>query len=152
MAEDHVMVALLPLFTDSMQVPYPHLTLVYAGLASDMSPSSLDGLAKATATIAMLGRPITLRTLVKDVFGIDGSDNNPSVDVIRFHPNLDLIKMRETVVDWNKSEFQFRPHVTVGPKDSWQGQLPGMIAFTKVAFCVGDNHQEFHFADRGFDE
>lgn len=149
MADDQVMVALLPVVTDLMKVTYPHLTLVYAGLASDLSPSDLGGLGKAASTIAMMGRPLTLRTLTKDVFG-DGTVDNPKVDVLRFHPNLDLIKMRSIVEDWNASSFPFNPHVTVGPEGSWMADLPPFVAFDKVSFAVGDNHQEFLFSGGGF--
>lgn len=143
--EDHVMVALLPIFSDGMQVDYPHLTLVYAGKASTQTTQSLDGLAKAAASLAMLCRPITLRTLTKDVFG-EGTEENPRVDVFRFHPNLDLLKMRTVVEDWNASQFPFNPHITVGDEGSWVGEVPRMIAFDKVSFAVGKNYQEFQLS------
>jgi len=148
MADDQVMVALLPLFSETYPVDYPHLTLVYAGRASELSTSDLDGLAKAAFSLAMVGRPVTLRTLMKDRFG-SGTEDNPFVDVFRFHPNLDLVRMRSVVEDWNASEFPFKPHMTVGPEGSWTGEMPMMVAFTKVAFCVGDNRQEFQFPERG---
>jgi len=138
-------VALLPIISDWSQIEFPHLTLVWAGSASEMSASDKDALNKATFSIATMCRPITLRTLTKDVFG-DGTTDNPTVDVLRFHPNLDLIKMRATVEDWNKSTFPFNPHVTVGPVGTWNGVSPVMVAFDRVAFCIGDDHQEFRLS------
>jgi 2'-5' RNA ligase len=150
MADDLVMVALIPFNTDLMKVTYPHLTLVFAGKASDLSPSDLDGLAKAASSIAMFSRPVTLRTLTKDVFG-QGTIDDPKVDVLRFHPNLELLKMRSVVEDWNASQFPFNPHVTVGPEGSWMAELPSFVAFHKVAFCVGADHQDFLFSGGGFE-
>jgi 2'-5' RNA ligase len=143
--DDKVMVALLPIFSDGMNVEFPHLTLVYAGRLEDLSPSDLDGMSKAAASIAMLSRPVTLRTLTKDIFG-EGTDDSPKVDVLRFHPNLDLLKMRATLQDWDVSQFQFSPHMTIGPEGSWNGEIPRIVAFDKVCFAKGTERQEFHLS------
>ena len=144
--ENDVMVALLPIVSDWASIEFPHLTLVYAGKKDDLSPSDLDGLSKATLSIAMLGRPLTLRTLTKDVFG-DGTTDSPKVDVLRFHPSLDLLKMRTIVEDWNASEHPFNPHLTVGPEGTWKvDSSPVMVAFDVVAFCVGNERQEFRMS------
>lgn len=143
--EDGVMVALLPIVSDWANVEFPHLTLIYAGKSSELSASHLDGLSKAALSIATLCNPVTLRVLTKDVFG-EGTDDNPKVDVLRFHPNLDLLKMRSIVEDWNASKFPFNPHLTVGPEGGWNGVAPVMVAFDRVAYCVGDKRQEFHMA------
>lgn len=150
---DKVMVALLPVFSDGMQVDLPHMTLVYAGRTSDLSPSDLDGLSKAASSIAMFSRPVTMRTLTKDVFG-EGTEDSPKVDVLRFHPNLDVVKMRGLVDDWDASDFPFRPHMTIGPEGSWMGEIPRIVAFDKVCFAVGTNRQEFQLSRTlgGFDE
>src|SRR5688500_9807292 len=140
-----VMVALLPSYFDWPNVEFPHLTLVYAGEKSDVSASDLDSLSKATLSIALLSTPITLRTLTKDVYG-EGTDDNPKVDVLRFHPNVDLLRMRAIVEDWNASKFPFSPHLTVGPEGTWNGVAPMMVAFDKVAFVVDGESQEFHLA------
>ena len=140
--DDKVMVALLPIFSDGMQIDYPHLTLCYAGKKSDLPSSSLDQLAKATASFAVFCRPVTLRTLTKSVFG-EGTLDSPKVDVLQFHPNLDLAKMRSMVQEWDVSTFPFNPHMTLGPEGSWQGTPPSMVGFERVAFCVGNERQEF---------
>lgn len=142
---DKVMVALLPVFSDGMQTDLPHLTLVYAGRTDVLSPSDLDGLSKAASSIAMFSRPVTMRTLTKDVFG-DGTEGSPKVDVLRFHPNLEVIKMRNLVDDWDASDFPFRPHMAVGPEGSWVGEVPRIVAFDKVCFCVGTTRQEFQLS------
>jgi 2'-5' RNA ligase len=142
---DGVMVALLPIVSDWAQIEFPHLTLVWAGSASEMQVSAKDELAKAALSLALLSRPVTLRTLTKDVFG-DGTADNPKVDVLRFHPNLDLFKMRSILESWNASDFPFNPHVTVGPVGTWNGVSPVMVAFDRVAFCVGDERQEFRMS------
>jgi 2'-5' RNA ligase len=140
--DDSVMVALLPVVSDWAEVDYPHLTLVYAGQFSELSASDLDGLSKAALSIGVMSRPLTLRVLTKDVFG-EGTDDNPKVDVLRFHPNLELVKMRTLVEDWNASQFPFNPHITVGPEGKFQGEIPGWVAFDKVAFVKGKERQEF---------
>ena len=148
--EDDVMVALLPIHTDWANIEFPHLTLVYAGKKKDMSPSSLDGLSKAALSIAMLGTPVTLRTLMKDVFG-NGTADSPKMDVLRFHPNLDLLKMRSLVQDWDASEHPFNPHLTVGPVGTWDfSSSPVMVAFDVVCLAVGNERQEFRMS-RGRD-
>lgn len=143
--DDGVTVALLPIISDWSQVEFPHLTLVFAGPASEISAPDKDALSKTALSIAMLFRPVTLRTLTKDVFG-EGTPENPKVDVLRFHPHLDLIKMRSMVEGWNKSSFPFNPHVTVGPVGTWNGVSPVMVAFDRVTFSVGDEHQEFRMS------
>jgi len=144
--DDKVMVALLPIISDWANIQLPHLTLVYAGKKTDLSASDMDGLSKAALSIATLCAPITLRTLVKDVFG-EGTDDNPKVDVLRFHPNLELIKMRSLIQDWDASDFPFIPHLTVGPEGTWNADSsPVMVAFDKVAICTGDECQAFQLA------
>lgn len=143
--DDKVMVALLPIFSDGMQVDYPHLTLVYAGSVDSLSTSDLDGLGKAALSMALMSHPVTLRTLVKDVYG-EGIEDNPKVDVFRFHPNLDVLKMRMLLQDWDASKFPFNLHITVGPEGSWVGEVPRLMAFDKVAFVVGTNRQEFQLS------
>jgi len=147
-SDDQVMVALLPIMSDWANIEFPHLTLVYAGRKSELSPSDMDGLAKAAFAIAMMGTPITLRTLTKDVFG-EGTDDSPKVDVLRFHPNLALLKMWNTVKEWNASDFDYEPHLTVGPEGTWDSKSsPVMVAFDVVCFCVGNERQEFRMSRR----
>jgi 2'-5' RNA ligase len=144
-AEDKVMVALLPIFSDGMQADFPHLTLVYAGRAGSLSAQDLDALGKTAASIAMMSRPVTLRTLTKDVYG-EGTEDSPKVDVFRFHPNLEVYKMRNILQDWDVSKFPFNPHITVGDEGSWTGEVPRMVAFDKVCFAVGGQRQEFQLS------
>jgi 2'-5' RNA ligase len=140
---DSVMVALLPgpnvVRADG---ELPHLTLVYAGKQDTNSHMSLDALSKVALSLALQNAPVTLPVLTKDVFG-DGTDGDPKVDVIRFHTTLGLIRMREAVQSWNASQHPFTPHMAVGPEGSWQGDLPFSVTFDQVAFCNGDQHQEF---------
>lgn len=142
---DKVMVALLPIVSDWSQIDFPHLTLAYAGRTADLSTSDLDGLSKATMSIAMLCNPVTLRMLTKDIFG-QGTEDSPKVDVLRFHPNLPLTKMRSLVSDWDVSKFAFQPHMVIGPAGTWNGVSPIMVAFDRVAFCVGNDRQEFRMS------
>lgn len=140
--DDLVMVALIPIGPEWPDVEYPHLTLCYAGSASDLSVADLDGLSKAALSIGLMSRPLTLRVLTKDVYG-EGTEDNPKVDVFRFHPNVELSKMRMAVEDWNASKFPFNPHMTVGPEGSFKGRIPSWVAFDRVAFCKGQERQEF---------
>jgi 2'-5' RNA ligase len=120
----------------------PHLTLVYAGRQSENDALALDGLSKTALSIALMNNPITLPTLTMDVFG-DGTADQPKVDVIRFHTTLPLIKMREAVQSWNASKHMFNPHMTIGPEGSWLDAVPTSVSFDRVAFCNGDQKQEF---------
>src|SRR5688572_25809770 len=114
-ANQGIMIALLPSHTEWCRQSTPHMTLVYAGLIEDHSPSAFNELAKDASALAMTNQPMTLRTKGLEVFG-EGSVDSPKVDVILLEPNPELLAMRRLVEKWDASEYPFRPHVTIGPQ------------------------------------
>lgn len=139
--EDHsndVMVALLPITSDWCRIELPHLTLVYAGERVALGPNAFNELAKDAASIAMMARPLTLRTLGTDFFG----DEN-DVEVIRLQATTELMSMRRVLESWNQSEWPFNPHVTVGPKTDEAVVPPTYIAFDRIMVSFGDENLTF---------
>lgn len=125
---DSVMIALLPITSDWCRIELPHLTLVYAGLKSDLQPTIFNELAKDAAMLAMLSRTITLRVTGVELFG---RGDEPKVDVLRLQPSPELLAMRRTVEKWNASEFPFNPHCTIGPPGTFI-DWPRYLAFNRI--------------------
>lgn len=138
------MIALLPITTDWCKISLPHMTLVYAGEIDKLSPGSFNELAKDACAIAMMNRVLTLEVLTKEQFGNWSDDPTKMVDVLRLRPNSELLAMRRTVEDWNKSEFPFNPHVTIGPVGQHVENQPRLLAFDRVLVGWGDEYLTFH--------
>jgi 2'-5' RNA ligase len=136
--KDSVMIALLPISSDWTNVDLPHMTLVYAGEKDDLSFSDFNEMTKEASDLALLSRPLTLRVSGVEIFGDDDS-----VDVFRVRPSQELMAMRRRVEKWNKSEYPFRPHVTIGPVGSFSGDRPMYIAFDRILVSWGDEHITF---------
>src|SRR5690349_10666515 len=133
--EDSAMIALLPVVANWSKLELPHLTLVYAGLVADNPPTTYQAMAKDAAALAMTNRPITLKTMGVEVFG-----DAEKVDVLRLRNTPQLVAMRRLVEDWNRSEWAFNPHVTIGPAGSGSltpGEYPGYVAFDRICVCYG---------------
>lgn len=137
---ESVMVALLPIDTDWSYLELPHLTLVYAGLKKNLKPSAFNELAKDVAMLASLTHSIGLKVMSRDTFG-DAND----VDVFRLQPSTELWAMRRAVEKWNKSEYDFNPHVTIGPAGSFVELVPRYIRFNRIMFSWGDENLTFWF-------
>lgn len=141
--EKSVMIALLPINSDWCKIKLPHLTLVYAGLVADRKPGDFNEISKDASLLATLARPLTLRTFGTDVFGGRGYD--AQMDVIRMKPSPELLAMRRIVEKWNASEYDFNPHVTIGPHgDGLPIDIPSHIAFNKVCVGWGDDYLTFN--------
>jgi 2'-5' RNA ligase len=138
------MIALLPVTTDWCRIELPHLTLVYAGEIDKLKLTDFNELAKDASTIAMLARPLTLEVLGLEVFGNWTDDPDDKVDVYRLRPTSELLSMRRTVERWNKSEFPFNPHVTIGPTGQFnQYPAPRLLAFDRVLVGWGNEYLTF---------
>lgn len=141
--QDHkqsAMIALLPMTTDWCRIKLPHLTLVYAGEISDLSPGDFNTMAKDAASLAMLTRPLTLEVLNKEVFGNWSTDPDNMVDVFRLRATSELLAMRNFVEKWNRSEFtEFNPHVTIGPAGAQIVEQPRMLAFDRIMVAWGED-------------
>lgn len=149
MDEDHkasAMIALLPVMTDWCCIALPHMTLVYAGEVDDLPADSLSELAKDASALAQISKPITLRVTGKDVFGGRGYDTQ--VNVLTLENTQEVWSMRRFVERWNKSEYPFNPHVTVGPVGQAVNNVPHMIAFDRILVGWGKEYLTFNLRRR----
>lgn len=137
-ADESVMIALLPSTSDWCQIDLPHLTLVYGGLVKDLKPSVFNEIAKDAAMLSMLTRSITLRVTGKKHFGDSGE-----VDVFTLESSTELLAMRRAVESWNKSDYPFNPHVTIGPVGSYIEQIPRYINFDRIMIGWGAERMDF---------
>lgn len=142
-----VMIALLPVTTDWCRIELPHMTLVYCGEMKDLSASDYSKLTKDTASLAMMTRPLTLQVKEVDVFG-----DQDKVDVLRLRPSSELEAMRHMVEGWNKSEFPFSPHVTMGPVGTRMlvPSLPEFLTFDRIMVGWGEEKLTFMLKMSGF--
>lgn len=132
---DGVMIAFLPRDDEWTKVDYPHMTLVYAGTKSDLTPSDFSSLAKDAATVALLLHPFSLRVLGTEVFG----DPGQQVNVLRLRPTPELVAARQIVEKWNASKHDFTPHVTLGAATQFADLQPSMLYFDRLVLAWGDD-------------
>jgi 2'-5' RNA ligase len=133
-----VMIALLPMNSEWCKIALPHLTLVYAGVKSDLKPTDFNDLAKDAAMLAALSTGIGLRVLAKEQFG-----SNNEVDAFRLQPTTELWAMRRAVEKWNASQHPFNPHVTIGPTGTFVEIVPSAIYFDRLYVGWGDESLTF---------
>lgn len=138
--KDSAMIALLPISSDWCKIECPHLTLVYAGEIGDLEPTDFNELAKDASMLAAMSRPITLKVMSVEPFGYS---EDQKVDALRFRPTPELSAMRRAVEHWNKSEFDFKPHATIGPLGSYQ-ENPRYVAFDRI--MVGWGKEQLIFS------
>lgn len=138
--EDSAMIALLPKNDEWCSIKLPHMTLVYAGPIKKLKSTDFNELAKDTATLATLSRPLILRVVAREQFG-GGSDK--VVDAFRLQPRPEIWAMRRMVEGWNASEHPFSPHVTIGPVGSVVEEVPKYIVFDRLLVAWGDEHINF---------
>jgi 2'-5' RNA ligase len=146
--KNSVMVALLPVGSSWCRIELPHMTLVYAGEIDDLDPTDFNRLAKDAASIALMNRPITLSVTDVDVFG-----EEDKVDVLRFQLSSELEAMRHVVDSWNKSEFPFKPHATIGPVGTRmlvQQYIPKAVTFDRVYVGWGEQSLTFMMKVAGY--
>lgn len=133
--EDHsqsVMIALLPTTSDWCHIELPHLTLVYAGEIDSLTPGDYNELGKDVLSLSREFGPIELGVIGPDVLG----EKEP-VDVLTLFETPELSAMRAKVEHWNASQYDFNPHVTVGPLDSLEGTIPNSILFDRIMLGWG---------------
>src|SRR4051794_22202162 len=133
-----VMIALLPTTSEWSKLKLPHLTLVYAGVKSDLKPTQFNELAKDTAMLAALSTSMGLLVVAKETFG-----PNSDVDAFRLQPTTELWAMRRAVEKWNASEHPFNPHVTIGPTGTFVEFVPRSIYFDRMYLGWGDESLTF---------
>lgn len=138
------MIALLPTTTDWCKIALPHMTLVYAGDITKLQPTDYNRLAKDAAAIAMMTRSLTLEVLGKEPFGNWSTDPNAMVDVFRLRATPELLALRHMVDSWNASEFDFNPHVTIGPASQNFVEQPRYLTFDKVYVGWGNDGLTFN--------
>lgn len=133
------MIALLPMTSDWCKIECPHLTLVYAGEIKDLDTASFNELAKDASMLAMMSSPVMLKVMSVEPFGYA---EEQKVDALKFRPTPELMAMRRAVERWNKSEFPFNPHATIGPLGSY-GDNPRYVAFDRVMVGWGKEQLVF---------
>lgn len=136
--EDSVMIALLPNTAEWCHADLPHLTLVYAGLKKDLKPVTFNELAKDAAMLSMLTSPVSLNVMGKEIFG-----DSEKVDVLRFQGTSELFAMRRAVESWNKSNFPFNPHSTIGPVGTFVEFIPTQVRFDRIMVAWGEEQLTF---------
>jgi hypothetical protein len=80
--------------------------------------------------------------LVKGVQQL-GPDND-KVTALALQPTPDLWAMRKFVEKWNKSEFPFTPHVTIGSLPSINDILPRSVGFDRLYVGYGQENLTFN--------
>lgn len=150
-ASDSVMLAFLPTSSDWCKLDLPHLTLVYAGLKKDFTPTNFNDLAKDAASLALLANPFYLVVKAIQQFGPDGD----KVNALAFQATPDLWAMRRYVEKWNRSEFPFNPHATIGPTtlasslSSYVDNVPRSVGFDRLYLGFGDENLTFNLRRGG---
>ena len=133
------MIALLPTNAEWSTLKVPHMTLVYAGEIDDLPSGAFNALAKDACSLAMLSTPLTLRVNRIEVFGKE----DEQVDVFTLVATDELRSMRNFVERWNASEYDFNPHVTVGPPGRFIEEPPRYLMFDRITVGWGETYLTF---------
>lgn len=142
---DSVMIAFLPTTSEWCKIDLPHMTLVYAGSKSDLTSQDFSSLVKDAASLAALTPPFCLDVQSLEVFGPD----DDRVNVLKFRLTPELAALRRFVERWNKSEFAFNPHATIGPAtDLAPVYPPSVVGFDKVIVAWGEDQISFYLKPR----
>lgn len=143
---DGVMIAFLPTDGGFVRQDLPHMTLVYCGTTTDLSPTDLSELAKTTLSIARVTKPFDLKVSGLEVFG-----DEEKVDVLTLFPIPELLTARSLCAAWDASERPFNPHVTIGPEGSASRMLPTHLYFNRICLSWGERLLEFSLYDSPYD-
>lgn len=136
------MIALLPTSSEWCNIELPHMTVVFLGPISGMSPGAFNELGKMASSVAMLTSSIGSKVLGTEVFGGRGYDDE--VDVLLLEPNPQLKAVRSFFEMWDASEYDFRPHCTIGPTKGLTPQdLPMYLIFDRIMVAWGDESMIF---------
>ena len=142
------MIAYLPVRGEWCKQPLPHLTLVYGGKITEQEYSVFNQMAKDAIIVSRLAGGFQLDVTGVETFG----DDDEKVEVLTLEPTPDLIRARQLVEHWNRSEYtEFKPHVTVGPVGSARGVLPTSLYFDRVMVAYGNEDMTF-LLNRGRDK
>jgi hypothetical protein len=89
--------------------------------------------------------PFYLRVVATEVFGPDAE----RVNVLRFQPTTELWAMRRFVEEWNKSEYPFSPHATIGPAGIGPAidRVPDVVGFNRVYVAWGEENLTFNLTN-----
>lgn len=142
-ADTGVMLAFLPTSSDWCKIDIPHMTLVYAGTTDEFSPTDFNNLAKDAASLALLASPFYLTVKAVKKFG---PPEDP-VQGLSFQATPDLWAMRKFVEKWNKSEFPFDPHCTIGPLNplsTYVDNVPRTVQFDRLYLGFGNEGLTFN--------
>lgn len=128
------MIAFLPDQGDWCEQDLPHMTLVFTGEIDALSPLVKNILLKETFLLSASMDPFTLRVTGLEKFGAEDK-----VDVYTLEKTKDLINARYHVSVYDKSEFDFSPHVTIGKHraDRTMKNAPKFLTFSNIVFSWG---------------
>lgn len=138
-ANEGVMIAFLPTTSSWCNIDLPHMTLVYAGKISDLKPGDFNSLAKDAASLSMLTNPFSAEVEKIDTFG----EPHEQVHVLKFWMTPELQALRSYVERWNKSQYPFNPHATIGPANEPLGPTPHSVFFNRIMVGWGDERMTF---------
>lgn len=137
---DGIMIAYLPTDGSWCKQPLPHMTLVYAGTLLEHEYSAFNQLAKDAITVARMSYGFSLDVTGVEVFG----EGEEQVEVLTLSSTPELIRARELVEHWNKSQYtEFKPHATVGRLGSARGELPTRLYFDRIIVSFGNEEMVF---------
>lgn len=139
--EQSVMVALLPFDNQLPEVESPHLTIVYCGEVPELTDQTLIFLNKIASSLAILSKPISLKSTGVEVFG-----EEEKVNVIRLISNPQLLAIRSFFEDWDNNEFPvYKPHVTIGPVGEKLYRIPMILKFDRILVSWGEQRFIYTF-------
>lgn len=140
------MIALLPTHDEWCKIDLPHLTLVFAGDIKELKPSDINEMTKdASLLTTLVSDGISLSVIGVETFG--GNHGFDPVYALKFRPNPELLAMRKIVEKWNKSQYPFNPHSTIGPATQRVNEdlMPRLVRFDRVLVQMGDDSLVFNF-------
>lgn len=155
---DEAMIAYLPEYARWVKQDLPHMTLVYCGPVADLQESDFNAMGKDAIAASWTMGPFSLQ-----VTGVEEFGDNEKVDVVTFYPTPQLLLARKIVEKWNKSEFDFSPHMTIGPAGSafemnpnndpyadtssyTKNSIPRSVYFNRIAVCWGPKRLVFNLS------
>lgn len=138
---ESIMFAFLPTTSDWCSLELPHMTLVYGGEIKDLPTYAFNEMAKDASYLSSLVRPFTLEVIDVEVFG-----DEEKVNVLKLRSTQELLAARSFVEKWNKSQYPFNPHATIGPVGSLPAIIPSRLHFNRLILSWGNDNLVFQLS------
>lgn len=153
------MIAFLPEDGRWCKQDLPHMTLSACGPIEDLQESDLNAMAKDAISAARVTGSFSLPVTSVEEFG-----DTDKVDVLILYPTPQLLVARNLVKHWDKVDYPFNAHATIGPAGSAFARkveygseyesyrdpeykrdvLPDRLYFNRIAVCWGDKRLVFN--------